>query len=111
MPESKDYSARALLITGILAIIFTVVALDLFGLLRHNLDKAGQPVGDFHAVYVKGPDGHRMSAKPSHLHAECVDNFLVIASDTDMNMKGLLVDYKNRGVHCQADTAAPAAGE
>lgn len=109
MTEKRDhYSARALLVTAFIAVIGTVLALDFYGLIRHNADKSKTTVGDFHAVYLKAGEGHRLSPKPSDLHIECENNFAVVASDTDAHMKGLLVDYRNRGIHC-APTAKGAA--
>lgn len=103
MTEKRDqYSARALLVTALVAVVGTVLALDFYGLIQHNADKSKTTVGDFHAVYLKAGEGHRLSPKPSNLHIECQDNFVVVASDTDPHMKGLLVDYRNRGIHCAA---------
>jgi hypothetical protein len=57
-----------------------------------------------------------MSRKPSELHAACVEGYLAIAADVDPSFRGILVDYKNRGVRCRRpsptdiDPATPTPG-
>lgn len=101
MTEKRDqYSARALLVTALIAVIGTVLALDFYGLIQHNNNKQATTVGDFRAIYLKAGEGHRLSPKPSNVHIECQNDYVVIASDADPHMKGLLVDYRNRGIRC-----------
>jgi len=107
MSDSKRYSVRALMLTGLIAIVGTVLMLDYEGLIRHNHNKQELTVGHFRAIFLSADQGHRLSPKPAHLHAECFQGFVVVASDTDPTMKGLLVDYKNRGISCAS--AFPAA--
>lgn len=97
----RHYSVRALLITALVAVLGTVLVLESTGRIVHNRDKAEVPVGEFRAVYVGPREDYRMSPKPAELHAECFDGFLAVGSDTDATLKGLLVDYKNRGIRCQ----------
>ncbi|WP_372964340.1 kinase [Marinobacter sp.] len=101
MSESENrYSARALILTAIISIIGTVLALEASGRIDHSDNKDNVPVGDFQAIHLKPGEEFRMSRKSSELHAVCEDGFLAIAADVDPSFRGILVDYKNRGVRC-----------
>ncbi|MDX5298138.1 MAG: kinase [Gammaproteobacteria bacterium] len=93
-----SHSQMILAVAG--AMIATVVTLHWHGKLNHTTDKSARPVGEFTAIYLEAGQQHRLSSKASELHAVCEEGFLVIASDGDPLMRGLLVDYKNRGVRC-----------
>ncbi len=114
--NEKRYSARSLILTAIVAIVVTVVALEASGRIEHSENKGHMPIGEFEAVHLKPGEEFRMSRKPSELHAACVDGYLAIAADVDPSFRGVLVDYKNRGVRCarpsptDIDPAAPAPG-
>lgn len=96
----RRYSARALLITAVASIIATVAVLEATGRIEHTRDKARVPVGEFQAIYVGPREDYRMSPKSSELHAECYNGYLGVGSDTDATLKGVLVDYKDRGIRC-----------
>jgi hypothetical protein len=112
--EEKRYSVRALIITAVVAIIGTVLMLEASGRIDHSDNKDHMPVGEFEAIHIKPGEDFRMSRKSSELHAACVDGYLAIAADVDPSFRGILVDYKNRGVRCvrpsptDMDPAAPA---
>ncbi len=97
--EAK-YSVRALLVTGFIAVVGTVLVLESTGRINHSDDKSAAPVGDFQAVHLSPDDSFRMSRKFSELHAVCEQGYLAIASDIDPAFRGVIVDYKNRGVRC-----------
>lgn len=111
--KEQRYSARTLIVTAIVAIIGTVLALEASGRIDHSDNKDHMPVGEFEAIHVKPGEDFRMSRKSSELHAACVDGYLAIAADVDPSFRGILVDYKNRGVRCvrpsptDIDPAAP----
>ncbi|MGP4844660.1 kinase [Marinobacter sp. 1Y8] len=108
MSESeRRYSARALLITGFICIVGTIVALESTGRLAHTDDKAEVPVGEFKAIYVGPREEYSMSPKPSELHADCYQGYLAVGSDTDSTLTGVLVDYKNRGIRCAPRPTIP----
>jgi len=112
--NEKRYSAGSLILTGIVAIVATVAVLEASGRIEHSKNKGHMPIGEFEAVHLKPGEEFRMSRKPSELHAACVDGYLAIAADVDPSFRGILVDYKNRGVRCvrpsptDVDPAAPA---
>ncbi|WP_211276988.1 kinase [Tamilnaduibacter salinus] len=96
----RRYSVRALLVTAFVAVVATVATLEVTGHIKHTRDKAKVPVGEFRAIYVGPREDYRMSPKSSELHAECYNGYLGVGSDTDATLKGVLVDYKNRGIRC-----------
>ncbi len=98
-PEAR-FTVRALLLTAVVTIIGTVVALEVAGRIDHSGGTTGEPVGEFTAVHVTPGEEFRMSVKNSELHAVCRKGYLAIASDVDPAFFGILVDYKNRGVRC-----------
>ena len=101
MSQKQDsYTIRSLILTAVISAIVTVVALEVSGKINHWDRADGVPIGDFKAIYIKPGETFRMSPKPSNLHAECDEGYLVIASDNDDEFQGILVDYKKRGVRC-----------
>ncbi|PPK53014.1 kinase [Marinobacter persicus] len=114
--KEKGYSVRVLIATAVVAVIGTVLVLETSGRIDHSDNKDNVPVGDFQAIHVKPGEEFRMSRKPSELHAACVDGYLAIAADVDPSFRGILVDYKNRGVRCRRpsptniDPATPPSG-
>ncbi|MFE8072160.1 kinase [Marinobacteraceae bacterium S3BR75-40.1] len=109
MTQDDRVKRSTLALAVIFTAILTVVVLEFYGLIRHTSDKSAFPVGEFKALYLEPGEELRISSKPSHLHAECQGGYLVIASDTDADMRGALVDYKNRAVACSAP--APKASQ
>ncbi|KXO11041.1 hypothetical protein [Marinobacter excellens] len=111
--DEARYTVRSLILTGIAAIIGTVLVLEAAGRIDHTEHKDHVPVGDFKAIHIQPGDSFRMSRKSSELHAVCENGYLAIAADVDPSFRGILVDYKNRGVRCQRPSPtdlAPATG-
>lgn len=108
MSSTEGFKPTTLILAVATAIIATVVALEFYGLLRHNPDKDALPVGEFQAVFLAPGEDFRLSSKGPELHALCQDNYLVIASNTDPRMRGVLVDFKNRGIGCNPGLGATA---
>ena len=94
------YTVRSLIVTAVVAAIGTVLVLEMSGRINHSENKDHMPVGDFQAIHVTEEDPFRMSPKASELHAVCENGYLAIAADVDPSFRGILVDYKNRGVRC-----------
>lgn len=115
--NERRFTAKSLIVTGIAAIVGTVLVLEASGRIDHSDNKDHVPVGEFTAIHVKPGEAFRMSRKSSELHAICENGYLAIAADVDPSFRGILVDYKNRGVRCSRpsptnrDPAAPATGE
>lgn len=106
MSQSEaTFTAKSLIITSIGTLIATVVALEISGKIDHSDNKDHVPVGEFEAVHVKPGEAFQMSQKSSELHAVCEQGYLAIAADVDPSFRGILVDYKNRGVRCSRGPA------
>lgn len=99
-PEAT-FTIRSLIVTAIVSIIATVLVLEVSGKINHSDNKDHVPVGEFEAIHVTPDEPFRMSSRQSELHATCQNGFLAIAADADPSYRGILVDYKNRGVRCQ----------
>ncbi|MGM0569720.1 kinase [Marinobacter sp.] len=106
--SEATYTIRSLIVTAVASIIATVLVLEFSGKITHSENKDHVPVGDFKAVHIQPGEDFRMSSKASELHAVCENGYLAIAADADPDYRGIVVDYKNRGVRCQR---APEAGE
>lgn len=98
-PEAT-FTIRSLIVTAIASIIGTVLVLEVSGKINHSDNKDHVPVGEFEAIHVTPDEPFRMSSRLSELHATCQNGFLAIAADADPDYRGILVDYKNRGVRC-----------
>jgi hypothetical protein len=98
--KSKLYTTRSLILTAIVAIIGSVLMLEIMGKIDHSDNKENLPIGEFTAIQVTPGESFNMSAKASELHARCENGYLAIATDIDSSYLGVLVDYRNRGVRC-----------
>ncbi len=109
MPQTQDtppqnhedkVSVRTLVVAIFVTIVISILFLEQAGMLRHSLDKDARPLSQYQVVYLKPGDDFRMSHKASNQTAYCADGYVVIAADDNPALRGVLVDYKNRGVRC-----------
>lgn len=99
--ESTDSVSKITLIAAMIgSVIATVVALDIAGRLKHTEDKEIFPLAEYRVVLLNPGDEHRLSSKPADQHAYCNQGFLFIQSETDAQLHGPLVDFRNRGIPC-----------
>lgn len=103
--KEARFTIRSLIVTAISTLIVTVVALEISGKIDHSDNKDHVPVGEFEAIHLQPGEPFRMSPKSSELHAVCEQGYLAIAADVDPSFRGVLVDYKNRGVRCSRGPA------
>lgn len=103
--KEARFTVRSLIATAIGTAIATVVILEVSGRIDHSNNKDNVPVGEFQAIHVTPGDDFRMSPKSSELHAACEQGYLAIAADVDPDFRGIVVDYKNRGVRCSRSSA------
>lgn len=101
------FTIRSLIATAIGTVIATVIVLEVSGKIDHSDNKDNVPVGEFEAIHLTPGSDFRMSPKPSELHAVCEQGYLAIAADADPSFRGIVVDYKNRGVRCSRGTPSP----
>jgi hypothetical protein len=98
--REATFTIRSLIVTAVVCIIGTVLVLEVSGRIEHSDNKDHVPVGEFEAIHITPGEPFRMSSRLSELHATCENGFLAIAADADPESRGILVDYKNRGVRC-----------
>ena len=108
--KEARFTARSLIATAIGAVVATVVVLEASGRIDHATNKDNVPVGEFEAIHVTPGEEFRMSPKSSELHAVCEQGYLAIAADVDPAFRGIVVDYKNRGVRCSRGAVPEATG-
>lgn len=99
------FTIRSLIVTAIVTLLATVIILEINGKIDHSDNKDHVPVGEFEAIHIRPDEPFRMSPKESELHAVCEQGFLAVAADADPSFRGILVDYKNRGVRCSRGPA------
>ncbi|MCP5161524.1 MAG: kinase [Hahellaceae bacterium] len=100
-PANSDMvSMRTLIVSIFATIIISMLFLEKAGMINHNLDKEDIPLSQYQVVYLKPGEDFRMSHKAANQTAYCRDGYVMIASDDDPALKGILIDYKNRGVRC-----------
>lgn len=94
--------ARLIILSVLAGIVVTFIFLESQGLLKHSAQKEQFALSQYNAILIDQQDDgqYRLSHKASHQHARCIEGFLFIQADTNPAMKGLLVDYKNRGIKC-----------
>lgn len=109
-PEAT-FTIRSLIVTAIVSIIATVLVLEVSGKISHSDNKDHVPVGEFEAIHVTPDEPFRMSSRQSELHAVCQNGYLAIAADADPQYRGVLVDYKNRGVRCHPAALGAEPGQ
>lgn len=103
-----QHRAPLIILSALAGIIATFIFLESQGLLKHSAEKDQFALSQYKAVLIdqQQDSQYRLSHKASHQHARCIEGFLFIQADTNPAMKGLLVDYKNRGIKC-ASLAVP----
>ncbi|HAC30195.1 MAG TPA: kinase, partial [Marinobacter hydrocarbonoclasticus] len=69
--NERRFTAKSLIVTGVAAIVGTVLVLEASGRIDHSDNKDHAPVGEFTAIHVKPGETFRMSRKSSELHAVC----------------------------------------
>lgn len=109
--EEQTFTVRSLILVAVVTVIITVLALEFAGKIDHSDNKDHIPVGDFEAIHVEPGETFRMSPKSSELHAVCEQGYLAIAADVDPDFRGILVDYKNRGIRCARPDSQSAEGQ
>ncbi len=112
LDDRVERSTVILIVCG--TIIAVMALLHMLGFLDMDFDGENPRVGEFSANYLEPGEELRMSSANTEMHARCVDGFLVIASDADPTMQGLLLDYRDRGIRCSMPPAVegqPEAGE
>ena len=98
--DDDKVSKTALILAVVGAVIGTVVMLEYAGKITHNPDKEAFPLADYRVILLNSGDDYRMSGKPAEQYAFCQNGFLFIQSETDAQLVGPLVDYRNRGIPC-----------
>mgnify|MGYP005855961835 CR=1 FL=1 len=103
LDDRVERSTVILIVCG--TIIAVMAILHMLDFLDMDFDGENPRVGEFSAQYLEQGEELRMGSGNTELHARCVEGFLVIASDTDRTMRGLLLDHRDRGIRCSMPMA------
>ena len=98
---STAFDPKTIIITAVVTIITTVLALDWYGYIRHTSDADGRETGIYRSILLKEGEEYKMSAKEADTMALCVQGYLALEFSGTGMLAGFLVDEKNRGVRCK----------
>jgi hypothetical protein len=84
----------------LLGILFSVIALEYYGYIKHSNVDSSTLIDEFRLLTLK-PDynvkiSHRSSGKVSF----CNEGYLLLKSENGSGASGILVDSKGRGIKC-----------
>ncbi len=96
----ENYSIRAIFVALFLGVATTVFALEYLGKIKHNEDKSDFIIAEYKGILLQPGESHRISRKENRQLAVCQDGVLIIEANDGTDLKALIVDYKNRTVHC-----------
>jgi len=86
----------------IAGLIVAVLTLEYYGYLRHPTEQDSLVVEEFRLLSLNTEQDLKVSPKSSGKEAFCVNGYLLLRPENDrQNVAGVLVDAKNRGIHCQ----------
>ncbi len=91
---------QQLILTAVVAIVVTVLALHFKGYLRHSTTEDGIIYGGFSMVLNVPDMDQYVSAKPAKQRAICAQGFLMLESVEGPSKMGMLVDEKRRAIRC-----------
>lgn len=107
MKLNEFLNPPSLIVGALFGVIAAFIFLESQGRIKHNDNKEDFALSQYQAILIdaQSEQPYRLSPKPSNQHAACHDGYLFIKSDSNANMEGLIVDYKNRGIKCDLPAA------
>lgn len=92
----------------IAGIIVAVLALEYYGYIKHPSEQDSAVVDEFRLLAITPETDLKISQKDSGKTAFCVGGYLLLRPDNGKEVAGILVDQKNRGIHCRHDMSVQA---
>ena len=99
--DKPDYALKCIF-SFMAGIIVAVVALHYYGYLKHTERVDEAKIAEFSLLTLKPGYDVKVSTKDSGKEAFCDAGYRPIRPQNDKAVAGILVDEKNRGVHCQS---------
>ncbi|WP_353350901.1 hypothetical protein [Oceaniserpentilla sp. 4NH20-0058] len=106
----SERDIKVAIVSGIIAMIISVVALDYKGYIYHSSPADKNVIDRFKLLSLDVNSTTEVSPKSSNKEAFCVDGYLLIRPEKNNSGKtvaGVLVDEKNRGIPCSRDLPSP----
>ena len=103
---------KVAIIAGVIAFITSVVMLDMNGYIKHSSEDSAMLVDEFRLIRIEPGKELKISPKTANKEAFCVDGFLLIRPQKNKSGKevaGILIDEKDRGIHCSITLPAPVS--
>lgn len=97
--HSTDYS-KWIGVGFIIGVLVAVLALEYYGYLKHSNEQDRATIDEFSLLSLGEEYEIRVSPKSSGKQAICVDGYLLLRPTNGQQAAGILVDSKNRGIHC-----------
>ncbi len=89
---------------GFLAgLVVAVLTLEYYGYIRHSTKEDAQVVEEMRLISLNTQEEIKVSPKDSGKEAFCVNGYLLLRPQNGKNVAGVLVDKKNRGIHCEVN--------
>lgn len=106
----NDREIKVAIASAVFAVVASVIALDMYGYIRHSEAADGSVIGEFKLIHLAQNTETRISNRPANKEAFCVDGYLMMRpqkNETGNQVAGLLVDEKNRPILCSTDLPSP----
>lgn len=101
-PAAQDVDYPKWIGVGFIAgIIIAVLALEYYGYITHPSEQDSAVVDEFRLLAITPENDLKISQKDSGKTAFCVGGYLLLRPDNGKEVAGILVDEKNRGIHCR----------
>ncbi|MDK2777106.1 MAG: hypothetical protein KYX62_05545 [Pseudomonadota bacterium] len=84
-------------------LIVAVLALEYYGYIKHPTEQDALVVEEYRLLTLKTEQDLKISPKSSGREAFCVNGYLLVRPQNGHNVAGILVDKKNRGIHCEVN--------
>lgn len=85
----------------IIGIIVAVVALEMYGYIKHPNDNDAATIDEFRLLALKTNMNIKVSPKPSGKEAFCANGYLLLRPTNGNETAGIMVDGRDRGVKCR----------
>jgi hypothetical protein len=108
-PEAQEVDYPKWIGLGFIAgIVVAVLALEYYGFIAHPSEQDSAVVDEFRLLAITPESDLKISQKDSGKTAFCVGGYLLLRPDNGKEVAGILVDQKNRGIHCRHSMNAQA---
>ncbi|TXH97326.1 MAG: hypothetical protein E6Q72_02420 [Pseudomonas sp.] len=102
---SEERNLIPMILTGIASIVGTIGVLWYYGYVHFAREEDALLLSDFTMLKTIPGEDYKISLKPAHQVAHCIDGVLVLFDTRQKGLTGVLVDSKKQAVRCMAQEA------